>query len=795
MTQNDDKMRAAIEREIGASRFWEDEQNSTDQARALSYYFGKPLGDEVEGRSKLVSWDVFEVVESATPELLEPFFSEEKIVDFEPETAADVEFAKQATEYVNAKLIKANNAFETLQACVKDGLLLKLGILRAWHDVSRVYQRRTYKGLRIEQVVMLMQEPKIRLVEKEEKPLGVMPDPMTGEPIEVMAYDVTVIHDRGERGFQYDCVAPETFIYSRSARTFEHCTLIGEQRTYRASDLVEMGFDKERIDELSDFSFALIDEGVDIERGRSRSVQQDDGEGATRIIDLFYGFVRYDANGDGIAEWRRVLMGGNDTLEDEEVDDHEYCVWTPILVPHRVAGLSYADPIMPLQELNTVLQRQFVDSLFLANNPRSYAADGVNMDDLLDNRIGGVVRMRTPGLAGPFQTAVVAAESMQGLEWGKTLRENRVGILRNGPGLNKDSLNPRTATEVQQIESSQQRRLKTALRLFAEQCLKRLAKLALRDCVAYAEGEQTVYAKGEEKKYTPSHWNPEMTVRISVGLGTGDKSETLQGLQLFGQFMQMVAGQGLPMVKPDNIYAFGLELAKAANLRGTESKFLTDPKNIDPKEFAPKPSPEQMKMQAQMQMEQAKTQAQMQFEQAKMQAQIQAEAQQFQAESQIKMQMESAKMATDASESQKNRDHQSSIEFAKIQAAQDKELLALASGIIAAKTGGAGQNLVNGTTTDQNAQAPGISVGNIAQIMQNIREAAGALGGGMQVSDVESAIFSAINPPPPPVEPPKPDSSEVLAQAMSQLAQMMSAPEEIVRDQNGRAIGKRKVFE
>src|SRR5690606_13726168 len=126
---------------------------------------------------------------------------------------------------------------------------------------------------------------------------------------------------------------------------------------------------------------------------------------------LFEGFFRCDYDGVGIVEWRRVLMGSEE-LENEECDGHEYAAWSPIRIPHRVVGMAMADPVAPLQQLSTALTRQYVDSLFLANNPKTYVnlKAKVNIEDVLSNRIGGVIRGE--GLAQdavqPIKTAMVA---------------------------------------------------------------------------------------------------------------------------------------------------------------------------------------------------------------------------------------------------------------------------------------------------------------------------------------------------------------------------------------------------
>ena len=735
MTESDtDDLRAHIDREVAASLIWQDDVLSQEQARNLSYYFGNPLGDEAEGRSQLVSWDVFEVVETATPEFLEPFFSEEKLADLDPVTPADLQYAKDATEYVNYKLLKSNPAFEIFSSWVKDGLLAKLGVVRVWFDETKIKQRRTYK-MPVQAITMLAQDPKVEIVEAERVDEDDGPpqfDPMTGLPIEM--YEVTCLHDRGPRGLRYENVAPENFVISRHAVSEESVTTLGEIRCYRASDLVDMGFPKDQIDELTDYDINVQRSEIRQIRDRSQSVTGSDflDVDPNRQIHLFFGFTRYDANGDGVAEWRRVLMGGNgEPLENDEVDDHEYCMWTPIKVPHRVHGMAYADPVAPIQELNTSLQRQFIDSLFLANNPRTYAVDKkVNMADLLDNRIGGIVRMSEPGMAGPMVTSTVAVESMNGLEWGKTMRENRIGVLRNGTGLDKDSLNPRTAKEVSVVESAQQRRMKTALRLFSEMGVKNLVRKALRLTVANQDEPEQVYDGKVFKSFNPQLWNPEMAVTIRVGLGTGDNSELLQSLQMFGQFMQMVASQGMPIVQPNNIYEYGRQLATAGKLKS--DLLLTDPKNIPPQ--PPKPSPEEIKVQGQIKAKEMELQAKGQADAMTAQAETAADIQKFNAEANI-----------DAVEAEKQRAHELMIEQMKIRAAQDKELLALAAGIISAHSGGGGQNLINGTQTDQTAQAPGVNLANLGMVMRGIQQAAGALQNGASVGDVNGAIFSALN--------------------------------------------------
>ena len=69
---------------------------ATEQAMAMDYYLRRPFGTEEEGRSAVISSDVWDVVEGLTPVVLKPFVSTDDIVRFNPEGAEDEEAAEQS---------------------------------------------------------------------------------------------------------------------------------------------------------------------------------------------------------------------------------------------------------------------------------------------------------------------------------------------------------------------------------------------------------------------------------------------------------------------------------------------------------------------------------------------------------------------------------------------------------------------------------------------------------------------------------------------------------------------------
>lgn len=460
----------------------------------------------------------------------------------------------------------------------------------------------------MEQVTLMTQDPAVSIIEASVSE-QLAPDVMQAAGLQIPElFDLTIM--RKQRGcVKLRNVPPSDFLVNRTAKTMEEARLLGEWVTYTRSQLKEMGISD--VDEIKSYDGA----SNLLEEDERTSLPNDSADKSLEEVRLFEGFIRCDYNGDGVAEWRRILASGDRELENEEVEGHEYAVLTPIKLPHRVIGMALADPVTELQRLSSGLTRQYVDSLYLANNPRTYVNQKavVNLDDVISNRIGGIIRGEGPAqdAVSPIKTALVATESLAGIEMTQGMRERRTGVTRYNQGLDADSLN-KTATGITKITNMADRRMLLILRMFAESGVKDLFKLVLRLITQYQDIPLTIRLRNEFVQFDPRMWSPDMDVSTDVGLGTGDKTETLVVLQQFGQFMQQAATVG--MVGPEQIYEFGKALAKNAKLKGAAEKFLIPPDKIQQK--PPQPSPEQIKAQ----MEQTKYQHLQQMEIIKLQA-------------------------------------------------------------------------------------------------------------------------------------------------------------------------------
>ena len=67
------KLLSLISQEVQNSLGFYSSDLATQRKEAIKYYLGEPLGNEIEGRSSVVSQDLLEVVESILPSLMRMF--------------------------------------------------------------------------------------------------------------------------------------------------------------------------------------------------------------------------------------------------------------------------------------------------------------------------------------------------------------------------------------------------------------------------------------------------------------------------------------------------------------------------------------------------------------------------------------------------------------------------------------------------------------------------------------------------------------------------------------------------
>ncbi len=575
---------------------------SLDRQRALQYYQREPYGNEVEGRSQIVTAEVAEAVDGALPQLMKVFTQSKNAVVFEPVNEGDGELAEQATHYVNHIFYKDNNGVELLHDMFWDALCQKVGVLKAYWDDKKDVTKEKYDNLTEDELAMLMQDEEIEIVEQEslEEVIEQEPqpavDPMTGQPVmDEMGmpmmmdvppiinvyYNVKCKRTKDYSKIKVESIAPEEFLIDKRATTIEDAEFVAQRSLVTRSDLVAMGYDPEMVAELAvgdtlDFTPERVARYADGEEPFSG----DDGDNESmEVVEYYECYVRADLDGDGIAERHRVCYADNKVLMHEECDYQPFHSVCPFPIPHKFFGESLADRTMDLQLIKSTITRQMLDNLYLTNNYRVGAVEGqVNLDDLLTSTAGGVIRIKNPNALVPLTVQSSAAQSFPMLDYLDTTQAKRTGVSEASQGLDPNILQNVTATAVAAMSSAAGGKIELIARIFADTGMTTLMKGILQLVCKYQQKERIIKVNNKFVPMNPREWNTEYNVTVNVGLGTGSKAEQLGVMQMvLDKQEQMLTQYGLsnPLV---SLKQYRDTLAKFVNMAGfqDESGFLKD---------------------------------------------------------------------------------------------------------------------------------------------------------------------------------------------------------------------------
>ena len=699
----EDELRAITDGEMRLSVGFSSGVLSNMRKEALQYYYGEAFGNlappEVEGRSKVVSTDVRNTVESMLPQLMVKFVGSDECVTFEANKPGDEEKAEQATDYINHLFFTKNPGEKIAYTWMKDALISKNGIVKVWWDTAKDEAREDYEGLSDVELSQLMDDEEIEITEQKSYPdeedqenreealqqlstqlqqaiQASQQNPQAAQAAQqieqqiqaiqsappVMLYDVSCKRSKECGRIKVDNVPPEEFLISHTAKNIQDASFVGHRVQRTQSQLKSMGY--KNVDEIGS-----DDQAVSLNMERAERLGYDDElaylqtdtianlDQSQRMIWVTECYLKVDFDGDGIAELRKVVRAGNQILENEVTDIVPFVSITPIPLPHKFFGLSIWDLAKTTQEVNTAFLRGAIDNMHIGVNGRYYAVDGqCNLDDLLSSRPGGVVRIKSPGAVGRLdQGSGDIAGTMSMMEYMKGFNEDSTGWTRYNQGSDGDSLN-QTASGLNNITSRADMRLDLIARNFAEG-YRDLFRLMLKLVAQYQNKEDIVKLRGKWVPLNPRDWRQGFDATINVGLGTGSKDQQVAHLMAMMGVQEKALAIGV--ASPQSIYESAKELPKLLGFK-TGDKFFTDPSQHP---VQPQPHPEQIKAQAQMQVEQMKAQLSAQIEQEKMKAQNQVdlvrnqtEAQQHIAqmdyeaklkefESQIKHEQEKAKIA------------------------------------------------------------------------------------------------------------------------------------------------------
>ena len=635
-----------------------DSEYTQDRLRALDFYLGEPLGNEVEGRSSVVATELADTVEAIMPNLMRVFTTNERYVRFAGRTSEDTEIADQASDYVNYIIQNQCDGYKLLHTFFKDALLFRAGVIKFFYEEVDEVDEEEYNGLTEAELVLLLNDPNIEIVEQRENVMSTYTDEEGDEvPVDVQ-YDLSVRVTRKSGQIKAINVPPEEFLVSRHAVNLDDCHFVAHRTSMTVSELVAMGYDRDIIEQYAGENELDTDREVNNRfQDLEAATGVDPADPTLRSVIYHECIMNVDYDGDGIAERRRICAIGSDgdyILHNEPWDHMPFAVCSPILMPHRLIGRSIYDLTEDLQVIKTTLMRQYLDSVYSSTLPRMIAVEGqVNLDDLLDGSAGGVIRARQPGMVQQITGASVGGEIRPLMDYLDSVKETRTGMSRASQGLSPDSLQSSTASAVAATVRGAQVKLESYARTMAETGVKDLFKGILHLVLKHDNKPKVFRLRNSFVPINPAEWKSQFDTIVQVGLGTTDDETKIAFLTQVAAKQEQILMQLGPQNPIVSMEQYVNTLRSIAEIGGFKDvdQFFNSPQMIrqqmmmqQAQQQAPQPDPKLIELEQEMALKRQRMEMEIQLEREKMVMEMELRRQELQAEAELRV----AKAVTDA---------------------------------------------------------------------------------------------------------------------------------------------------
>ena len=578
MYSNSDLLRIVGDERKRSIGFDQDAFLVGDRERALNYFKGEmPDIAALANRSKAVSTDIADAVETVLPDLIEIFTGGDDVAAFTPQNPQDEQAAQQETDYVNHVVFHENDGFMTLYSMFKDALVEKVGIVTWFWGEDIQTREETFAGKNLAELALAANDGEIS------DQVEVGQDPALG-PL----YDFTLTRKTDRSTVRIMAVSPDDFTVAPDTVNLKDATYCAMRARPRAQELKAQGFDPQLVDNLPPYG---TDKNTAIEISRDTAGEHSQGnpadiggEGDFRIVEVVTHFLRCLGD-DGNFEVWRVVTGAGETvlLEAEKVNRIAFAAVTPYPVSHRFYGRSLADLLVEVQRIKTVLMRMALDSGYFALNQRVEVSEQSmsenTIGDLLRNEPGVPVRSKNGEAVRPIAAGELGFDVFGALEYFSTVAESRTGVVRNAQGLNPDTLHD-TAKGAMALMSAAQKRVRLIARIFAETGIKDLFLGVHATIRENATAARIARLKGAWVEVDPTAWAERNDMTIEVGLGASGKDFEIAALGQVANVMQTIVteqgGAVGPIVTVQNVYNAAKRLFAKLGIKAPEL-FLTDP--------------------------------------------------------------------------------------------------------------------------------------------------------------------------------------------------------------------------
>lgn len=502
--------------------------------------------NEIEGRSKVKSTDVYDVVEAPLPGLTAMFLGAKQIHKFSPLNPldkAEVQECEEKTEYINHLVMTQKNGYLMYSGWMKNALLRAPSVLTYEYVEEEKAEVKEYEGMQQDEYTkLLMDMDADKSVEYEVKEL---------EPnYESGGLDLKIWIKRTKCKYEVRPVHTDCFFISKGAIDKDDAEIIGHDEMYRRGDLIAAGYDKATVEKLPRQARA--------ENGSYYTETMGVSQKASDLILVTQAIMYLDVDGDGIPERRKYIYSGEHILEDEAFDHAPYAILTANIMPFEAIGKTPAEVTVKTEEVKTTLLRGTLDNMYQVLSGRTVVntEQGTNIDDLTTNRHRGIIRTKgDPRLAAAaLEVPFIGDKAIAIIQYMDFARAQRTGTNMASQGLNSDSLREETAARFNGVTDEGEQKTKLIARNFAETGWRELYE-GLAWLVAHCQNDRIEINKlGKPLTINPSMWRFDHQVTAEIGLGSGDEAEQTDSLMALYQIQQQLLATQSPIVDQVKVY-------------------------------------------------------------------------------------------------------------------------------------------------------------------------------------------------------------------------------------------------
>ena len=267
------RLLAALKAEEMQAVGYETSAEVTKHTEALDRYFGKPYGDEVQGRSQITTREVYETVAWTLPDILDIFAAGGRICELEADDPQAESQADQRADYLNYVVFKDNPGVLILHDFIFDSLMHPRAYVDIeWDDEPSYAGWEEYQGLTQMQIEAMVQDEATELDEDsfKEEPT----DPSEAFP-DGISYSVKARKRLRDGCCRIEVPAPEDMFVAGRSTDLKEARYKGRLLRWRRSTW--MRHFKDKADAIEAYSAGDEASAIDTDERRSHEAHRSAG--------------------------------------------------------------------------------------------------------------------------------------------------------------------------------------------------------------------------------------------------------------------------------------------------------------------------------------------------------------------------------------------------------------------------------------------------------------------------------------------------------------------------------------